>query len=243
MTATISAPLVSSAPAGTFAQDHFGAAPLGHKARNACLVRVAEQICRHPGGTLPTTLANPAAYKAMDRLMNEATVTHASVLQPHLERTRARAAQHTDVLLFLHDLTVLDYSGRNIPALGPVGNGNGRGYLCYNTLVIDPNVERTVWGLAYQKLHVPARAPKHESVKEKRARANRESRLWSEAVESLGPPTPGACPVDVADRGADIFEFLATETRLGRAFLVRASYHRVILTTAETGGERHYLFT
>src|SRR5947207_5540339 len=85
---------VDHEPASSFAREHFGGADLGHKKRNACLRRVAEKICRHPGGTLPNKLANPNDYKAMDALMNRAEVTHASVLKPHVERTleRLRAA-------------------------------------------------------------------------------------------------------------------------------------------------------
>ena len=59
---------VASEPARTFAQEHFGQADLGHKKRNGCLLRVAERICRHPGGTLPNKMGGPTNYKAMDDL-------------------------------------------------------------------------------------------------------------------------------------------------------------------------------
>jgi hypothetical protein len=232
---------VECAQAQTFAQEHFGAADLGHQARNACLLRVAEQLCRHPGGTLPTKLANPADYDAMDRLMNRPETTHASVLAPHWARTRALLERHRGVVLLLHDPTVLDYSGLAIPELGQVGNGGGRGYLCYNALAVDP-VRREVLGLAHQLLHCRAKVPAKERVQAKRERRNRESRLWSTAVEALGAPPAGTHTIDVADRGADVFEFLATERRLGRACLVRACYNRVVVTTTATGTVRTKLF-
>jgi hypothetical protein len=232
---------VEWAKARSFAQEHFGAADLGHKARNACLLRVAEQICRHPGGTLPTKLANPADYDAMDRLMNRPETTHASVLASHLARTRSKMEGSSGPVLILHDLTVLDYSGLAIAELGQVGNGGGRGYLCYNALAVDPS-RREVFGLAQQILHRRAKVPAKEGVKAKRQRRDRESRLWSTAVATLGTPPPGAHWLDVADRGADVFEFLATEQRLGRACLVRACYNRVIVTTAEAGGMHAKLF-
>ena len=53
---------VAAEPAQSFARQHFAAAELGHQKRNACLLRVAEKICRHPGGTLPTKLADPNDY-------------------------------------------------------------------------------------------------------------------------------------------------------------------------------------
>jgi hypothetical protein len=230
---------VTGTQAQRFAQEHFGAADLGHQARNRCLLRVAELICRHPGGTLPTKLAHPADYDAMDRLMNRPETTHASVLAPHLTRTRACVAHRQRVTLILHDGTTLDYSGLKSAQLGPVGNGGGSGYLCHNSLAVDPE-RREVLGLVNQILHRRERVKPGEGVKAKRERKSRESRLWSTAVETLGPPVAGTRCIDVADRGADVYEFLATEQRLGRSCLVRASYNRVIVTT--TAGVRTKLF-
>jgi hypothetical protein len=228
---------VSSAQARCFAEEHFGGADLGHQARNACLLRVAEQICRHPGGTLPTKLADPADYDAMDRLMNRPEATHGSVLASHVQRTRTVLEHSTQTILVLHDPTTLDYSGLAIPELGQVGNGGGRGYLCYNALAVDP-ARREVIGLAEQILHRRAKVPAPEGVKAKRERRNRESRLWSTAVEALGTPPAATHWVDVADRGADVFEFLATEQRLGRQCLVRACYNRVVVTSSAAGAVR-----
>jgi hypothetical protein len=232
---------VEDAQAGSFAQEHFGAAELGHKARNRCLVRIAEAICRHPGGTLPSKLANPADYDAMDRLMNRPETTHASVLASHLTRTRELIASRTEVTLVLHDSTVLDYSGLKHAQLGQVGNCGGHGYVCHNSLAVDPQ-RREVLGLANQILHRRAKVKPGEGIKAKRERRSRESRLWSAAVEELGPAVPGVQCIDVADRGADIYEFLATEQRLGRACLVRSCYNRVIVTTTATGEVRTKLF-
>jgi hypothetical protein len=85
-----------------------------------------------------------------------------------------------------------------------------------------------VFGLLSQILHQRVSRGRKEGVKAKRERASRESRLWSRAVEDLPPTPPGKRHVDVADRGADLFEFLATERRLGRSCLVRSTYNRRI---------------
>ena len=42
-----------------FVQAYFGDIALGHKSRNECFARVARQISRHPGGSLPDKMANP----------------------------------------------------------------------------------------------------------------------------------------------------------------------------------------
>jgi hypothetical protein len=219
---------ISEASAASFAEYHFGGAKLGHKLRTKALVRTANQICRHPGGTLPNKMGNPTSYKSMDALMNRPEVTHASVLACHQERTRAKMESSDKPLLIIHDATHLDYSGLSIRHLGQIGNGGGRGYVCHNSLVVDPS-NREVLGLLYQKLHVRRKVPAKEGSKAKRENPRRESRLWSDAVKALGTPKPGKRLIDVCDRGADIYEFLATEKSLGRSCVVRACYNRLIV--------------
>jgi hypothetical protein len=208
-----------------FVANYFGEVDLGHESRNRCFYRVAEQISRHPGGTLPDKLSNPSDYEAMDRLMNRPETTHESVLAPHRQRTLEKMQAHGGVVLILHDTTVLDYSGKKALGLSAVGNGHGSGYLCHNSLAVDPE-RRDVFGLVSQILHQRVAVSRKEGVKRKRERQTRESRLWSRAVLGL-PATPaGKCWVDVCDRGADLFEFLATERRLGRACVVRSAHNR-----------------
>jgi hypothetical protein len=218
----------------SFARRNFGGIDLGHKARNEAALKTAERVCRHPGGTLPTKMASPAAYKSMDLLMNRPETTHERMLKPHVGRTRERVAELSSqgVVLILHDTTELDYSGVSIADMGPIGNGLGRGYLCHNSLAVLPG-SREVLGLSHQILHRREAVGKKEKVKAKRERASRESRLWSRSVEALGPGVAGQTVIDVADAGADLFEFLATEQTLGRRCLIRACKDRSIVVGHE----------
>jgi len=152
------------ATATTFGSSHFGAAQLGHKKRTECLIRIADCIYRHPGGTLPAKFHNPKDYKAMVRLMNRPEATHAAVLAPHYERTLGLMYQTAGPVLILHDTTELDYTGlKSITDLGSIGNGGCRGYLCHNSLAFDPE-RREVLGLVSQictaaSVSVPRKAP------------------------------------------------------------------------------------
>jgi hypothetical protein len=223
-----------------FVANYFGKVDLGHESRNRCFERVAQLISRHPGGTLPDKLSNPADYAAMDRLMNRSETTHASVLTPHYQRTREKMEAHPGVVLILHDTTVLDYSGRKKLKLSAVGNGHGRGYLCHNSLAVDPQT-RDVFGLVSQILHRRVGVGKKEGVKKKRERPTRESRLWSTAVRACPAPRADQHWVDVCDRGADLFEFLATEQRLGRPCVVRSTHNRSIRIGHDGEGEKALL--
>ena len=152
-TSTTEFPLeVADEIAQDFVRNYFGKVDLGHKSRNQCFARVAQQISRHPGGSLPDKLSDPADYAAMDRLMNRPETTHASVLAPHFAQTLAKMHARPDVVLILHDTTTLDYSKRTSLGLNALGNGHGSGYLCHNSLAVDPH-NRDVLGLVSQILH------------------------------------------------------------------------------------------
>jgi hypothetical protein len=125
----------------------------------------------------------------------------------------------------------LDYSGQaTLGSLGQIGNGGGQGYECHNSLAVDP-VRGVLIGLVCQQLHCRARTPAREGVAASRARASRESRLWVNAAEQIGPAPEGCYWVDVCDRGADTFEFLEYEVRNGRHFVVRSTHSRGLEVT------------
>lgn len=80
-------------------------------------------------------------------------------------------------------------------------------------------------GLAQQILNIRT-SSKGENRNVKRQRATRESRLWTAGTQAL-PDLEKL--VVVADRGADIFEFLAHEMQTQRNFVVRSGYVRNML--------------
>lgn len=210
----------------SFGETHFGTAELGNTARTRRLVTLADQLCGHPGGTLPQKIPGPAALQAAYRLMQREEVTHASVLAPHLAHTRQAIAEHDGPLLVVCDSTELDYTSiTSLTELGQIGDGHGRGYICHNVLVVDPATRQTL-GLAEQILHTRARNAKRETRVQRRRRPSRESRLWPRGTGSL----PGdAKLVVVCDRGGDTFEELEHEARSGRRFVIRAQHERRIL--------------
>jgi hypothetical protein len=212
--------------APSFGATHFGAADLGHRQRNRCLVKIADAIHRHPGGTLPHKLHTPKDYKAMDRLMNRPEVTHEAVLRPHGRRTLEQMREAVGPVLVLHDTTEWDYSGlRSIAELGSIGGNLGRGYLGHNSLAFDPTTRR-VLGLAHQILHERRLVGRKEGIARKRRRKDRESRLWPRAVQAVGPAPAERLWVHVADRGADTFEHLARHVQDGTSFVIRSPGRR-----------------
>jgi hypothetical protein len=210
----------------SFGERNFGQAQLGDRRRTRRLVRVADTIARHPGGTLPDKLKSPAELEALYHLMNCKTVTHQSVLEPHRLLSLERIRQRADFTLVIHDTTELDFTAHESLGgeLGQIGNGNHKGYLCHNSLAVDPST-REVIGLTNQILHRRADVQADETQIQRRERENRESRLWLQGTQTL--PASDRL-VDVCDRGADTFEFLEHEVHSGRLFVIRSCYNRSI---------------
>src|SRR5271156_4936050 len=54
----------------SFGERTFGSIALGDARRTARLIQAADDMCRHPGGTLPDKFPKPADLRAFYRLMN-----------------------------------------------------------------------------------------------------------------------------------------------------------------------------
>ena len=77
---------------------------------------------------------------------------------------------HKRDILVLHDSTELDYTTHfALTGLGQIGNGNHRGYICHNSLAVDPK-NREVLGLLNQVLHHRPKVGKNETQKKRRER-------------------------------------------------------------------------
>lgn len=209
----------------SFGEAMFGQAQLGDRRRTARLVRLTDQLCRHPGGTLPEKLHSPKDLKALYRLCACDAVTHEALIRSVRQAVLAECQQQDEILI-IHDSTELDYSTHKSLAeqLGQVGRGLKRGYICHTSLAVKPE-GREVIGLVNQRLHRRVRVKKKETLTQKRARQSRESRLWLHGTASL--PAERRF-IDVGDQGADTFEFLEHETHSGRRFVIRVHKPRKV---------------
>jgi hypothetical protein len=232
----------------SFGEQNFGSIDLGDPRRTDRLVHSADNMCRHPGGTLPDKFPKPADLRAFYRLMDCDRVTHAVVMQGHTEQTRQLIGQTSGVVLVLHDATELDYTSRKSleGQLGQIGQGTHRGYICQNSLAVrlQPSENNTgmipeTLGLLSQILHHRPRVAKDETTKEARVRASRESRLWLRGVQNCGPVPQNVECIDVSDSLSDTFEYMAYEVTHQRSFVLRAREDRRL---AELANGKAYLF-
>ena len=214
-----------------YAEQAFPNLNLGDKRLNRRFAQVVQASLEHPEKSLPDKFHDPAAYFACLRLLNHPALTHGGLLGCHQTAVLDRLESHGPaIVLLIHDATDLDFSGQLTLAdsLGQIGNGGGKGYLCHNSLAVDPR-GREILGLVNQILHCRPQVGKNEPVAVKRERASRESRLWLRAIDEIGPSPADKLWVDVCDRGADIFEFLQALLDRRRHFVVRSCYNRALV--------------
>jgi hypothetical protein len=217
----------------------FGTAELGDRRRTERLVHSFDRMCAHPGGTLPDKLASPPDLRGLYRLCDADEVTHEAVLAPARAHAHAQVAARFGDILVLHDATELDYTTlRSLASdLGQIGKGDHRGYLCHNVLAVEPD-SGEVLGLMDRVLHRRDEVPEGETLAAHRDRPTRESRLWITGTRHL--PDDRRL-IDVADQGADTFEFLEHESESGRRFVIRAAKARRVYAGHEPVGPRREL--
>lgn len=221
---------------GAFGRTQFAGAELGDVRRTRRLVRLADQCLARPEGTLPHKLPDPYQLDAAYRLFAEPDVTHDALLAPHLARTRAAMATAGETVRIAHDGTEFDFTTLAVPDLGVLCGPKARGLLCHNSLAV--TASGRVLGLAHQVVFRPRPAPATDTKSKSRDAPHKSSRLWRDAVDAIGPAPAEARWVHVADRGADVTEFLDYLTEHGREYVVRAQHDRNITWAAGDGAPR-----
>lgn len=207
--------------AAEWACQQWATVELGDARLTQRAVRMGAKMAAHPEESLPNQMGKPSELKAAYRVLNHDAVTLEALTAPHRQET-LRASQHAPVVLMVEDTTELDFTAhRSKTGLGPIGDGNGRGMLLHSTLAVLPET-RAIVGLAH--VQVVLRQPRSE---QKWARSP-EGLLWEVSAQRVGAPDPGVTWVHVSDAGSDNFAYMATCVALGKDFLVRAQYNRVL---------------
>jgi hypothetical protein len=227
--------------AQTWAEEQFGACNLKDKRRTRRLVRVAASALCHPSGSLPAQTSDAADLKAAYRLFGCADVTFADIAGPHWAETRRRAP---GTYLVLDDTTEVDFGiHRKLRGMAQTGNGGGWGFLLHSALVVSAEDE-TIYGLAAQKIRYRKSAPKKENSTQ-RLKRDRESALWGQVIDQVGPPAEGVRWVHVMDRGADNFEVYCHCRQQPADWVVRVTQkqRRAIVPGGQTLKLQEYLET
>jgi hypothetical protein len=211
---------------------NFAAVDLGDQRRTNRLIESAADIAAHPEKPF-NQVFNWNDLRGFYRLCNQEAATLQAIQEPHWQQTRLEMAKHALVLI-LHDTSEMNFTNHTaLQGVGPIGTGEGRGFLQHNSLAVVPEPKQ-VLGLSYQQLHIRQEAPKKEHTAKRKLR-DRESQLWLHGIEATGHPPQGCRWVDVGDRGADIYEGMVAAQSQGHDFVFRLTQNRHVWLTPERG--------
>ena len=214
-----------------WAQENFGGADLGDPRRTRRLISSAALIAAHPQKSFPQ-IFDWNQLRGFYCLCDSTGTPTDSLQGPHRELTRQQMGGLPLVLIH-HDTTTLDFSSHHaLDGAGPIGDGNGRGFLQHNSLAFSADGKRLL-GLIHQQFFVRSAAPPDESRAARKRREGRESLLWVKGIAAAGRPPEGSTWIDVGDRGADDYEAMSASLGAGHGFLVRICQDRKVFVTAE----------
>ena len=215
-----------------WAVETFGAAEFGDPRRTDRLVKIAAVLGENPSVSLPRSQRNWADTLGAYRFLNNEAISHEQIMMPHWIVSRSEAEQRSQVLL-IGDTTDVNLSThKTTKGLGPVGRGNkAQGFFVHSVLAIDAK-DKQLLGCMGQEPFVREPAPEKETKAERNNRW-RESLIWEQSIERIGPVPAGTQWIYTGDRGSDVFRFWQRCRALGYDFLTRVAQNRNVLVEGE----------
>jgi hypothetical protein len=248
-----------------WAQTHFAGATLAHPARNRRIQTIAAAMAHDPGRSIPGLFTNrydvKAAYDVFDH--PEATPDHIQAGHRHWVRDQV---SRSGEFLLIEDTTAVSYPQRQpIRGLGSVGHSSEgqKAFHLHSVLAVRwpgpaspddqghrPGVE--VLGFLDQQFdirtpHPPGIDPQtggpQVKITYKAVKTSEDWGPWERATARIGAAPAGDDVrwVRVADREADIYEYLCGCQEQGHGFVVRAAQDRALVDPA-TGKRSGCLF-
>jgi hypothetical protein len=240
----------------SWAENHFAGAAMSDTRRRDRVVTIAEAMAASPGKSIPQMFASTYDVKATYELFKHPEATPDNLQAGHRDLVKEQLHE-PGVYLLIEDTTEMSWSGKQaIAGLGSISNGKAglQGFHLHSVLAVRwpkaaaAEIERqrlpvALIGLAHQKYYVRQQRakgtpkPSSQAVK-KRAR---ESQRWEEASYVIGQAPTDVRYVRVADREADIYEYLLSCQQLHHGYVIRAYKDRA-LQSSVTGKREGQLF-
>jgi hypothetical protein len=204
----------------------FGGAKLGDRRLEDRLLSLAEAFFAKPQANIPQACGAPAAAKAAYRFFDHDRVTMDALLEPHHQATIDRMRRES-VVLVAQDSSSLRYTMHaEMQGIGPISNrvDGPQGLMVHSALAFHPD------GLPLGILDIEAWARDAAAFGQRKACngkpiAAKESFKWLRALTPIGNAA-AQCPstriITLADREADIFEYLLEARTRGLDVVVRA---------------------
>jgi hypothetical protein len=187
-------------------------------------------MLNHPTASISERFPLQKDVKGCYRFLDNKSVNHQMLQRQHYENVLTEAAQESGRVLFIQDSSELIYNNLKWTELGPTADSSGNGIMFHSCLAVKfKNDQPQIIGLAGQKAWI--RETKEEGADPK-AQEEKESQVWQDMIDQIGP-APKCCKwTTVGDRGADIYSFIENLLS-GWDCVIRSKHDRKILVGEE----------
>jgi hypothetical protein len=214
---------------GAWVDEEFEGLDLGDPRRDRRAKELLKRLAARPTASIPGACDGWSETIAAYRFLGNEEIEWTDVMQPHWERTAARAGQFP-VVLCLADTTELNFNGQEMEGLGPLSFEAQRGMYLHPTYAVTPDREP----LGVIDAWMWAREPRDANGQRG---GIKESVRWIEGYERVAEQAallPQTRLVYVTDREGDIAALMARANELGQPadWLIRSQYNRNL---GETG--------
>jgi hypothetical protein len=218
--------------------DELATGTLGDRRLDERRDRVVTVLERHPDRGFPEACETEAESEALYRFLRNPRVTPEAVIEPHLVATAARCAAAEEVLV-LHDTTDMVFPGA-APRQGLTPLGPGRqGFWVHASLAVSAEGRRAPLGVVALQSYARPQTPRRWPTNRARFTApTKESRRWLDGVRATRTRLAATPVIHLMDREADSYELLAALIEAGERFVIRATYDRGLIPTADAPARR-----
>ena len=216
----------------SWCSDEFSEADFGDKRLSSRLVKLVDKLSEQPTNPINQSCQSWSETKAAYRFLKNEKVNCAEICKSHSLRTKERARQY-DVIISASDKSFFNYDGhKKTDGLGPIGKIQKH---CSQGLVMHTAFAVTTTGLPLgildQKIWAREKKLKQKKDHWRKPIDQKESNTW---LLSLKKTTDLMADmktkvVTVADREADIYEYIVYGNKIGANFIVRAAWSRSIV--------------
>jgi hypothetical protein len=201
------------------------------------VVNIAQAMIKTPKASIPERFTLQKDVKGCYRFLNNKAINHQMLQSQHYENVLKEATIAQGRVLFIQDSSELIYNNLKWTDLGPTSDSCGNGIMFHSCLAVKfQDDQPLVIGLTGQKAWI------RESIKggSKKDQDEKESHVWKEMLDQIGPVPKNCKWTTVGDRGADIFSFLESLPP-GWDCVIRSKHDRKILVKEEQKTLKEYL--
>ena len=197
---------------------------------------VLDMLGRHPSASIPAACGGYAEMVAAYRFFDNEKVTFESVLEPHIEATMRRMADHP-VVIVAQDTTEIDVTRptQQMAGVGPMDSGSRRGAFLHPLMGFTPDGTPlgTLYAEAWTRDSNTDAQPRSEQERINTPIEEKESLRWLESLQQADQASAELTDtqlVCVADSESDIYEVLDEAQRPDAKadWIVRACQDRAL---------------